>query len=212
MNRAAIRIRGLTKTFPTPRGLRTLLSRASRPRGVNVLRGVNLEIFTGEVLGLVGANGAGKTTLLEILSTLLLPTSGRAHVCGYDVVRQAARVREFVCCCSSSAQAFYPRLTGAGNLEFFAVLNDLRPVDARKKIRELLGLVGLDEAASTTFQCYSEGMKQRLALARALLTGAPVDPTRVGPVRARGSVRSRWVRLTTFAKAMPDPPTCPPKL
>ena len=143
---------------------------------------VSLHVREGEVFGLLGHNGAGKTTLLEVVSTLLLPTDGRVRVCGYDVVRQAAQVREVTSYCASGSKAFYPRLTGAGNLEFFPMLNDLPPRQAKEKTREALNLVGLDEAAHTPFQCYSDGMNQRLVLARALLTGAPVllldEPTK----------------------------------
>ena len=181
-DRAAIWVRDLMKAFPVPRDFRALFSLASRPTKVDALRGVTLEVFAGEVLGLVGPNGAGKTTLLEILSTLLLPDSGQARVCGYDVISEAAKVRETISYCSSASQTFYPRLTGWQNLEFFAALNDLSPADAREKIRDGMSLMGLDRAAHTTFQCYSDGMKQRLALARALLTGAPVllldEPTK----------------------------------
>ena len=86
MNASTIVIEHLTKTFPTMRGIRAFL----RPRpsgGADALRGVTLEVVQGEVFGLLGPNGGGKTTLLEILATYLLPTSGRAWVNGYDVVR-----------------------------------------------------------------------------------------------------------------------------
>ena len=180
MGDAAIVVEGVTKTFPTTGILRKLVSSRSRPDGSTALRGVSLHV--DEVLGLLGPNGAGKTTLLEILSTLLLPTSGRARIGGYDVMTQAAQVRRVASYCGSTLQAFYPRLTGAENLEFFAVLNDLSPRQAREQLRDTLNLVGLADAAHTTFQCYSDGMKQRLALARALLTGARIvlldEPTK----------------------------------
>ncbi|MGH7775208.1 MAG: ABC transporter ATP-binding protein [Candidatus Binatia bacterium] len=170
MNKVAISVENLSKNFPAAKSLKTLLRQPFRPERIEVLSDINLEVFTGEVLGLLGANGAGKTTFLEILSTLLLPTSGRVWVGGYELVRQAAQVRKTVAYCPSASQSFYPRLTGLGNLEFFALLNDISPLTAKRKIDELLDLVGMDGTRNARFQFYSEGMKQRLSLARALLT------------------------------------------
>ena len=203
MNSAAIAVQNLTKTFPARKGLKTLLQHPLRPSGIEVLRNISLEVRPGEVLGLLGPNGAGKTTLLEILSTLLLPTSGRAWVCGYEVVNQAAQVRKVVGYCPSASQSFYPRLTGVGNLEFFAVLNDFRPREAKEKIGMVLDLVGMDGASNAPFQWYSEGMKQRLSLARALLTDPPVllldEPTKSLDPLLQGEVR-RFLRTTLVEK------------
>jgi ABC-2 type transport system ATP-binding protein len=203
MNSAAIVVQNLTKTFPARKGLKTLLQRPTHPSGREVLRDVSLEVSTACVLGLLGPNGAGKTTLLEILSTLLLPTSGQAWVCGYEVVREATQVRRVVGYCPSAAQSFYPRLTGVGNLEFFALLNDFRPREAKDKIRAVLDLVGMDGARYELFQRYSDGMKQRLSLARALLTDPPVllldEPTKSLDPLLQGEVR-RFFRRTLVEK------------
>jgi ABC-2 type transport system ATP-binding protein len=203
MNRATIAVQHLTKTFPVRKNLNVFLRRSCHPNAVEVLRDVSLEVFTGQVLGLLGPNGAGKTVLLEILSTLLLPTSGRAWVCGYEVAREVAQVRKVVGYCPATSQSFYPRLTGVGNLEFFAVLNDFRPWEARQRIGTVLDLVGLDGASHTPFQHYSEGMKQRLSLARALLTDPPVllldEPTRSLDPLVQGEVR-RLFRRTLVEK------------
>jgi len=168
-----------------------------------VLKGISLEVREGEVLGLLGPNGAGKTTLLEILSTLLLPSGGRASVYGYDVVSEAAQVRRVVSYCPSASESFYPRLSGMRNLEFFALLHNLTPRDAGEKIRTLVGLVGLDGASSVPFQRYSEGMKQRLALARALLTESPVllldEPTRSLDPLSQGEIR-KFLRRTVVER------------
>ena len=174
MNSAAISIQNLRKTFAAGGTIETFLRRPPRTQGSEVLQGISLEVFPGEILGVIGPNGAGKTTLLEVLATLLLPTSGEAWVCGYQVVKEAAQVRRVVSYCPSPSQSFYPRLTGVGNLEFFALLNDCPPREAKEKIREVLDLVGMDGARQAPFQRYSEGMKQRLSLARALLTDPSV--------------------------------------
>jgi ABC-2 type transport system ATP-binding protein len=203
MNGAAIAVQNLTKTFPARKSFKTLLRRPFRPSGMEVLRDVSLEVSAGCALGLLGPNGAGKTTLLEILSTLLLPTCGRAWVCGFEVVEQAAQVRTVVGYCPAASQSFYPRLTGVGNLEFFAVLNGFRPRQARERIGAVLDLVGMDGASNAPFQCYSEGMKQRLSLARALLTDPPVllldEPTKSLDPLLQGEVR-RFLRRTLVEK------------
>jgi ABC-2 type transport system ATP-binding protein len=203
MKRVAIVVENLTKTFPVRRNFKTLLRHASHPSQIEVLRDISLEVSTGWLLGLLGPNGAGKTVLLEVLSTLLLPTSGEAWVCGYEVTREAAQVRQVVGYCPATSQSFYPRLTGMGNLEFFAVLNGLRPREARERIGAVLDLVGMDKANNAPFQYYSEGMKQRLSLARALLTDPPVllldEPTRSLDPLAQGEAR-RLFRRTLIEK------------
>jgi ABC-2 type transport system ATP-binding protein len=203
MSCAAIVLQNLTKTFPARKGLKTLLRRPFRPSGIEVLRDVSLEVSTGCVLGLLGPNGGGKTTLLEILSTLLLPTSGRAWVCGYEVVQQAAQVRKVLGYCPAASQSFYPRLTGMRNLEFFAVLNGFWPRQARERSGAVLELMGMDGAGDAPFQYYSEGMKQRLSLARALLTDPPVmlldEPSKSLDPLLQGEFR-RFLRGTLVEK------------
>jgi ABC-2 type transport system ATP-binding protein len=189
-----VSIENLTKSFSLGKCLRRLVKGgAQRDAQPEVLRGVNLQIYEGEVLGLLGPNGAGKTTLLEILSTLLLPTSGRALACGYDVVKEAARVRKVVSYCASASETFYPRLSASRNLEFFALLNDLPPGEARERIKRVLAQVSLSEKGSVPFQHYSEGMKQRLALARALLKDPAImlldEPTRSLDPLLQGEIR-----------------------
>jgi len=199
MSRPAVSVQNLTKTFALGRVLRRLMKNPSSKGRTEVLKGISMEVREGEVLGLLGPNGAGKTTLLEILSTLLLPTSGQVSVWGYDVVREGAEVRRVMSYCPSASENFFPRLTGIRNLEFFALLHNLSPQEAREKIRLALDLVGIDGATSVPFQQYSEGMKQRLALARALLTESPVllldEPTRSLDPAAQSEIR-KFLRRT----------------
>ena len=194
MRRAVGSIENLTKSFSLGRYLRRLVKPgAPRNDPADVLKGVNLAMYEGEVLGLLGPNGAGKTTLLEILSTLLLPTSGRAFVCGHDVVKEDGTVRKLVSYCAAASETFYPRLSAIRNLQFFAMLNDLPPRPAGERIEAVLAQVGLREKAGVRFQHYSEGMKQRLALARALLKDPAImlldEPTRSLDPLLQGEIR-----------------------
>ncbi len=127
---------------------------------VVALRGVSLTVPAGTCLLLAGPNGAGKTTLLRILATALRPTEGRARVCGWDVVREASRVRE-VCAYLGSGGA-YTALSGRENLHFAADMAG-RP---RALANRWLERVGLGSVADRPVATYSLGMRRRLALAR----------------------------------------------
>ena len=182
MTGPAIVIRGLAKSYPAVRGF-SALARSPRTSGrVPALVDVSLEAGAGEVLGLLGPNGAGKTTLIEILATLLLPDTGSASVCGYDVVREPRQVRSSIGYAPSDTGTLYPRLTGAGNLRFFAVLREVESGRIGPRVAELFELVGLTRARDDRFERYSDGMKARLSLARALLADPPVllldEPTK----------------------------------
>lgn len=190
MSTSAIAVETVTKTFPADQGVWAHLRRR-RADVVEVLRGVDLRVASGEVVGLLGPNGSGKTTLLEILATYLLPTGGRVSVCGHDVVDAPLEVRRLVGYCPAGARGFDPRLSGRWNLEFFALLSGLPRQAARKRVAGLWKFVGLDAFRDVAVARYSDGMRQRLALARALLTNPPVllldEPTRgVDPDTAVG--------------------------
>ena len=151
----AILVEGLTKSFGE----------------VHALRGIDLSVPRGTVLGVLGPNGAGKTTAVRILTTLLLPDGGRALVEGYDVVRQAAAVRRSIGLAGQSA-AIQEELTGRENLEIIGRLYHLSWPRARSRAIELLEQFGLSDAADRTAKNYSGGMQRRLDLA-ASLVGQP---------------------------------------
>jgi ABC-2 type transport system ATP-binding protein len=164
--------------------------RRKRDARVVALDAVSLEIPHGEIHGLLGPNGAGKTTLVKILSTVLVPTSGRACVLGHDVVEDARAVRPLIGIVFGGERGLYWRLTGRQNLEYWGALYKLSATLTRSRAQELLERVGLADRADERVETYSRGMKQRLHLARGLVGEAQVlfldEPTTgMDPLAAR---------------------------
>ena len=145
-----------------------------RGREVEALVDLSIKVPKTSVFGLLGPNGAGKTTTVRILSTLLTPTDGTASVLGYDVVKQAKQVRERIGFILGGDRGLYGRLTGKQNVRYFGALNRLEPKTAGRRADELLERVGLEDAADVLVEQYSRGMKQRLHIARGLLTDPEV--------------------------------------
>lgn len=151
---------------------------------------ISFEVAPGELFGLLGPNGAGKTTTVKMLTTLLIPTAGSAHILGYDVVKQANAIRPRIGFIFGGERGLYWRLSGSDNLRYFASLYQIDPAVSDKRIPYLLELVGLADRAKEKVEGYSRGMKQRLHIARTLLNDPPVlflDEPTIGldPVAAR---------------------------
>lgn len=185
----AISVDNLTKRFPRTTGYRDLLPFRER-QWVMAVNGVSLDIKEGEFFGLLGPNGAGKTTLIKLLCCLVLPNSGTGRVFGHDIVKEEQAVKNLVGLVSAEERSFYWRITGRENLQFFASLYHLSRHETKARIDELLSLVGLADEGDIRFQNYSTGMRQKLAIARGLLSEPQVlfvdEPTRsLDPVSAQ---------------------------
>ncbi len=182
MVQRAIFVEDIEKYFPPAySGWRALLlpfARATQP----ALAGVSLAVEAGEVVALIGENGGGKSTLLRILATLIVPTRGRASVMGFDVERDAARVRQQIGYYTGGDEGFYTRLSARENLQLFATMNNVIGSDARREIARVADLMGLGEAMNRQVRTFSTGMVHRLGLARALVHAPAVllldEPTR----------------------------------
>lgn len=149
---------------------------------VTALHSVTFAAPSGSIVGILGHNGAGKTTLLEILATVLLPQSGRAAVLGHDVVGAPAQVRRVLAYAPSGGSSFFPRLTGRQNLEYFAALYNVPQREWRSRSEAAAAVFDIVDALHRRVDTYSDGMRQRLALARVWLAQAQVwlldEPTR----------------------------------
>lgn len=155
---------------------------------VRALDGVDLRVPEGTVTALLGPNGAGKTTAVRVLTTLLVPDSGRAEVAGYDVVADARALRSYIGA-SGQYAAVDEYLTGFENLEMVGRLYHLGARRSRERARELLERFDLVEAGDRPVKGYSGGMRRRLDLAGALVAEPPVlfldEPTTGLDPRAR---------------------------
>ena len=149
----SIETEGLTKRFGT----------------LTAVDHLSFRVNPGEIFGLLGPNGAGKTTTIRMLASLIAPTEGCARVGGHDVVKESLRVREMVGILTESP-SLYDRLTAEENMEFFAEAYGITDrSDRSKRIRELLEFFDLWERRNDKAGGFSKGMKQKLALARALV-------------------------------------------
>ena len=143
---------------------------------------VSLRAIPGRVLVLLGPNGSGKTTTLKLISTILLPDSGRVLIGGADTKTNSIHARQQVGFAVANERSFFPRLSARENLDFFAALEDIPRNQRSARVAEVLNMVDLGDAADTLVMKFSSGMYQRLAIARALIKDPSVllfdEPTR----------------------------------
>ncbi len=135
---------------------------------------VNLKIRTGELFGLLGPNGAGKTTLVKCLSTILIPDEGTAIINGFDIRKQTTLVRASLGMVIGGERTLYWKLTARDNLMYFASLYKMPRKRIKKRVDELLEKMNLLERADERLEDYSTGMRQKVAIARALLHDPPI--------------------------------------
>ncbi|MGA9351036.1 MAG: ABC transporter ATP-binding protein [Anaerolineae bacterium] len=152
MTDTAIRIENLTRDFKT----------------VRAVDGLSLEVPAGIIFGFLGPNGAGKTTTINLLLGLLEPTAGRAEVLGFDTRTQADEIRSKTGALLEHP-GLYERLSAEDNLEFYGRVWHLPSAERRARIKELLTHLDLWERRKESVGTWSRGMKQKLAVARALL-------------------------------------------
>ncbi len=179
---AAIEVEQLERTF----------------KDVHAVRGINLQVASGEIYGFLGPNGAGKSTTVHMLTTLLPPTAGTARVGGFDVRHEGPKVRRVIGAALQEA-ALDPLLTGREHLRLQMALHNIRGPERRTRSDELLERVGLSEAADRKVRTYSGGMKRRLDLALALVHRPRIlfldEPTTGLDVQSRSALWEEVGRL-----------------
>jgi ABC-type multidrug transport system ATPase subunit len=182
--------RGLTKRFAPRARIRELVRFARRAPPVTVVDGVSLDVYPGEVFGLLGPNGAGKTTIFKMLATMIAPDAGKATVSGFDVARDAASVRGVLASVPADERSLNWRISADENLRLFAALQHIHPREVSARIAWALDTVALADTGDKRVAEFSSGMRQRLLIARALLTRPRIllldEPTRtLDPLSAR---------------------------
>src|SRR5271163_2510644 len=162
------------------------------------VKGVNFEVQRGEVFGLLGPNGAGKTTLVRMLTTLLPPTSGEAHVAGEDVARHPTRVRKKIGVIPQAMTSDLD-LTGWENIDIYGEFYGMPRRQRRERAERLLDMVGIRDRAQDLVATYSGGMRRRLEIARGLIHSPEVlfldEPTIGLDPQSRLAVHDLLVKL-----------------
>jgi ABC-2 type transport system ATP-binding protein len=167
--------------------------------------GVTLHVQAGEVLALLGPNGAGKTTTVRMMTSVLRPSRGRASIAGHDVVQEAAQVRGLVGVLTEQ-HGLYDRMPADQYLDFFGQLYNMDTSARKRRVAGLLEHFGLEEDKQRRIGEYSKGMRQKLALARALLHDPPAllldEPTSAMDPESARVVRDAILALRSAERAI----------
>jgi ABC-2 type transport system ATP-binding protein len=194
--------RDVVKTFPQHYGMVRWLRASGRMPRRTAIDGVSFSVERGELFGLLGANGSGKSTILRMLAGLISPDAGAITIAGVDVIAEPVRARACIGLSTGDERSFYHRFTAGENIELYAGLCGVPHARRRSRVEDALRAVDLHGDLNRRFDTFSSGMKQRLAIARALVADPDVllldEPTRaVDPVHAehlRALVRDELVR------------------
>lgn len=167
--------------------------------------GVSLNVKAGQVLALLGPNGAGKTTTVRMLTSVLRPSQGWARIAGHDVVAEAAQVRAAVGVLTEQ-HGLYGRMPGDAYLDFFGQIYGMDAEIRHQQVDRLLSMFGLNEDRHRRVAEYSKGMRQKLALARALIHNPPVllldEPTSAMDPESARLVRDSISELRSAERAI----------
>jgi ABC-2 type transport system ATP-binding protein len=136
---------------------------------IEAVKCLDITIEPGKIVGLLGLNGAGKTTTIKMLSTLLEPDEGSCSIDGFDLIKDAYKIKHMVNMIAGGERMVYWRLTARENLEYFGKLYNIPNNELKRRIDNLIEFVGLSERANEAVEKYSKGMKQRLQIARGLI-------------------------------------------
>jgi len=189
----AVEVKGLTRVFEP--------KKKKEGKSVTALNNVDLRIESGELFGLLGPNGAGKTTLLKILSTLLLPTAGKAYVAGFDVEKDFTEVRKRINMVSGGEISGYGLLTVKENLWMFTQFYGMKNSVAKQRIDEMLAQFGLADKKDEKVRTLSTGQRQKMNVIRGFVTDPEIifldEPTLGLDVNASRVIRDfivDWVQ------------------
>lgn len=185
MNRV-IEVENLTRVYSSTKGL---LTRGKE--NVVAVDNISFHVSRGELFGFLGPNGAGKTTTIKMLTTVLMPTEGKATILGHDLVRDSKKIRRLINVVYGGDKGLYTRVSAWDNMKYFCNLYHIPGKEQTRKIEELLTIVGLGEYKHRRVENFSRGMKQKLHIARGLINDPAIlflDEPTIGldPVSALG--------------------------
>jgi ABC-2 type transport system ATP-binding protein len=188
-NRIVIRVQNLKKTFD----------------GIQALKGIDFEVYQGEIFGFLGPNGAGKTTTINLLIGLARPDEGSVEISGIDSTNDAKKIQHLIGVVPDES-SLYPELTGFDNLCFCASLYGMRKSEREDKARKLLEKVSLLEAADRSFAGYSKGMKRRLTFVAGIIHNPDIlfldEPTSGIDVASARNIRGMLQDLNAAGKTI----------
>lgn len=167
----AVQVKDLRKFFTSRK---KKLFRTIEKKEFKAVDGVSFDIYKGEIFGLLGPNGAGKTTTIKMITGILRPTSGSVFVMDKDVDKKPLEALKNIGTVLAGDRSIYWKLTARENLEYFASLYGCSKKEGKKRADEIINRLGLSEKADELVEKFSTGMKQKVALGKALIPNAPV--------------------------------------